>query len=428
MRQLKTQQRDFAKQWQQYLNAVAEAPRQVTEATSTILQAVKKRGDSALFQFTKKFDGFTANARSIRISPAQVERAVSQVSSKHLNIFKRAAQRIRKFHQLQKQRDYRLNQNGAKMGLRWTPLDRVGIYVPGGRAAYPSTVLMNTIPAQVAGVTEIAMVTPAPGGEINPYTLAAAHVAGVEEIYRIGGAQAIGALAYGTKTIPAVNKIVGPGNAYVAAAKQQVFGRVDIDMIAGPTEVLVIADAQANPEYVAADLLSQAEHDPDARPVLICTSVRILEKSLQALTRQVAQTPRKKIAQQAIRKNGLAILAKNQGDAIALSNQMAPEHLVIMVKKPASWMKKLKNAGAIFIGNYAPVAAGDYLVGPNHVLPTARTAQYASPLGVYDFMKASSWLELTRKGLAQVSADIIELAELEGLSAHGYSVKVRFTE
>ncbi len=311
------------------------------------------------------------------------------------------------------------------MGLRWRPLERVGIYVPGGKAAYPSTVLMNTIPAQVAGVDRIVMVTPTPKGEINPYTIAAAQVVGVQEIYRIGGAQAVGALAYGTKTIPAVNKIVGPGNAYVAAAKQQVFGAVDIDMIAGPTEILVLADGAARPDYVAADLLSQAEHDPDARSVLISTSATLLKEALAALEGQLKDTARRQIAGKALRRNGLAILANSRSAALDLVNEMAPEHLLVMVRDKKRWLTGIRNAGAIFIGDYSPVAAGDYLAGPNHVLPTARTAQYASPLGVYDFMKASSWLELSRKGLAKLSKDIVKLAELEGLIAHGDSVKIR---
>ena len=269
------------------------------------------------------------------------------------------------------------------------------------------------------------MVTPTPNGELNPHTLAAAAVAGIGEIYRVGGAQAIAALAYGTQSIPAVDKIVGPGNAYVAAAKRMVFGQVDIDMIAGPTEVLVLIDGNANPEFAASDLLSQAEHDADARAVLISTSAEQVQRTLAALKRQLKNTARKTIATKALQRNGIAIIAKNRQEATALANEMAPEHLLLIVDRPKAWLPGLRNAGAIFIGAYSPVAAGDYAAGPNHVLPTGRSARFASPLSVYDFVKATSTLELSRKGLALLSQDIVQLAELEGLIAHGDSVRIR---
>ena len=425
MRRLNTQNSTFAREWSDYLAAASAPQAKITRTVASIIRGVQKRGDNALFAYTKRFDRCALTARTVRISDRKIETCLNQVPAAHLRLLRRAAQRIRRFHQQQKTQDWSLSSNGARMGLRWYPLERVGLYVPGGQAAYPSTVLMNAIPARVAGVDRIVMVTPTPDDTINPYTIAAAQVAGIDEIYRIGGAQAVAALAYGTQSIPAVDKIVGPGNIYVATAKQQVYGQVGIDMIAGPTEVLVIADGSANPEYVASDLLSQAEHDPDARPVLITTSERTMTATLRALTRQLEQTPRSHIAARALQRNGLAILAPKKAEAIALANEMAPEHLLLLVNSPKTWMKSIRNAGAIFVGPYAPVAAGDYLVGPNHVLPTARTARYASPLGVYDFVKASSWLELSRKGLEQVSKDIVQLAELEGLIAHGESVKIR---
>jgi len=426
MQTVNTTDRDFAKRWKQYLRASSQPTPAVQKTVARILGQVRRQGDKALFALTKRYDRCALSTRSVRISRAERKRVLRQVPAAKLRLLQRAARRIRRWHEQQKQADISLTTPQGRMALRWTPLARVGLYVPGGQAAYPSTVLMNAIPAQVAGVAELAMVTPTPGGKLNPYTIAAAEVMGIDEIYRIGGAQAVAALAYGTKSIPAVDKIVGPGNAYVASAKQQVFGTVDIDMIAGPTEVLILADGTADPELVASDLLSQAEHDPDARPVLISTSQRLLDQSLIALRKQLQVTPRRDIARRAIRRNGLAIRTSKQVEAIALANEMAAEHLVLMVGNPKRWLEKIRNAGAIFIGNYSPVASGDYTAGPNHVLPTAGTARFASPLGVYDFVKATSRLQLTRKGLAELAPDIVQLAELEGLAAHGDSVKARF--
>ncbi len=428
MQQWRTQQRDFETKWSQLLESASSTDARVEKTVAAIVASVRRKGDAALFRYTNQFDRCTLDASSVRISKRDITKALRQVPNRHLTLLRRAAGRIRRYHRQQKTTNWSLNQSGARMGLRWTPLERVGLYVPGGKAAYPSTVLMNAIPAQLAGVPRLVMVTPTPDGTVNPYTIAAAKVVGINEIYRVGGAQAVAALAYGTESISAVDKIVGPGNAYVATAKRQVFGKVDIDMIAGPTEVLVLADGTADPDFIAADLLSQAEHDPNARPVLITTSRDLLTSAKAALRRQLKKTTRRGIATRALTKNGVAILARNRKEAIRLANEMAPEHLLLIVRNKGPWMRDIRNAGAIFIGPYSPVAAGDYLVGPNHVLPTARTARYASPLGVYDFVKASSWLELSRKGLAQVSKDIVQLAELEGLTAHGDSVRIRLDE
>lgn len=425
MRQVSTKSRNFQKEWQRFLRRTSASSSQVERAVAKIIAGVRKKGDTALFAYTRRFDRFRVSTRNIRVSPQAIRQARQKIPSADYQALKRAVQRIRRFHGQQRLKDWSLNAGGARMGLRWLPIERVGLYVPGGQAAYPSTVLMNAIPARVAGVADIVMVTPTPEGFVNPYTLAAAELVGVREIYRVGGAQAIAALAYGTRSIPAVDKIVGPGNVYVATAKRQVFGQVAIDMIAGPTELLILADARANPNYIAADLLSQAEHDADARVVLISTSRTVIDKALLCVKGLLKETARRRIAAKSLRQNGLAILARNRTEAVQLANEMAPEHLELMVRDRKRWLAQIQNAAAIFLGDLTPVAAGDYTAGPNHVLPTARTARFASPLGVYDFMKASSWLELSKKGLDRLSDDIVRLSELEGLTAHGKSVTIR---
>lgn len=422
---ISTTDRHFKKKWTRFLESFSAPSKEIVSTVSRILQDIRRQGDSALFRYTKKFDRFEPSRSTICVSKKQRDAAVAGIPPQDQRLLKQAASRIRRFHQKQKSASWSLSAKGSRMGMRISPLESAGLYVPGGMAAYPSSVLMNAIPAQVAGVKRIVMVTPTPHGKINPYTIAAAKVAGIDEIYRVGGAQAVAALAFGTQSIPAVDKIVGPGNVYVAEAKRQVFGRVAIDMIAGPSEVLILADGGSDPRFVASDLISQAEHDTDARPVLISTSKTLLERTQVALKHQLHKTARARIATQAIRKNGLAILAKNLTEMCALANEMAPEHLLIMVRDSVKCLSLIKNAGAIFIGPYTPVAAGDYLAGPNHVLPTARTARYASPLGVYDFIKRSSFLQLSRKGLADLSSDIVKLSEIEGLTAHGESVKIR---
>ncbi len=426
MRRLKTQSRGFQKEWRRFLEQTATISPKVERVVSRIVVAVRRQGDRALFASTRRFDRFKISKRTVRVSAAELRRAWRQLSTKEQATLKRAASRIRRFHKEQRPYDFSLQDRGARMGMRWLPLGRVGVYVPGGQAAYPSTVLMNAIPAQVAGVQEIAMVTPAPAGHSNSYVLAAAELLGISEVYRVGGAQAIAALAYGTESIAAVDKIVGPGNAYVAAAKRQVFGTVAIDMIAGPTEVLIVADGRAKPALIAADLISQAEHDAEARSVLITTSSALIEKiERRALRDQIRSLSRRELIRRALRNNGLLVLARTKREVIELANEMAPEHLELMVAQPKKWLQGIHNAGAIFLGDYSPVAAGDYAAGPNHVLPTARTARFASPLGVYDFMKGSSLLELSKKGLDRLSGDIVRLAEIEGLTAHGRSITIR---
>jgi histidinol dehydrogenase len=425
MRIANTKDAGFKKIWRDYLLSSSAFPDEIQRKAADIVGKVRQQGDKALFEFTRKYDRCLVNSKTVRLSSKGMKQALRQVSRHHLKLMKRAASRITEFHKLQALNNWELKKDGARMGMRWNPLDRVGIYVPGGQAAYPSTVLMNAIPAKIAGVQRIVMVNPSPKGKINPYTIAAASVAGVNEIYHIGGAQAIAALAYGTKTIPSVDKIVGPGNAYVAAAKKLVYGQVGIDMIAGPTEVMIVADGASKPDYVASDLISQAEHDPMARPVLVTTSTLLLKRVLNALGQQMAKTERSEIVKQSVVQNGLAILARSRREALDLINDMAPEHLLLMVNEAKKWLKDIVHAGAIFLGEYTPAAAGDYLMGPNHVLPTGRTARFASPLGVYDFMKASSWLELSRRGLEKYGSDLIEFTELEGLTAHGDSVRIR---
>lgn len=341
---------------------------------------------------------------------------------------KLAAARIERFHREQARRlpkSWKKKDAGAVLGEKVQAIDRVGIYVPGGLAAYPSTVLMNAIPAKVAGVREIVMVSPWAGGTCNPYTLAAARIAGVDRIFKIGGAQAIAALAYGTKSVPAVDKIVGPGNIFVATAKRFVFGRVGIDMIAGPTEIIVVADDTADANFVASDLLSQAEHDPLAAPILITPSRRLAPLVLQALDRQLRTLKRREILKRSLRGQGLLVLTRNMKEAIDLANQSAPEHLSLQVKNAAGVASQIRNAGAIFIGPYAPVAFGDYIAGPNHVLPTVRTARFSSPLGVGDFLKRSSLIGFDQKSFGKLAPHVMRLANLEGLTAHAASVQIR---
>lgn len=425
MQTLNTKNRDFRKQWERYLEKAPTASENVIRVVTQIRTDVKRRGDEALFTYTRKFDRFTVTPATLRVNARELKQARKKIPVADYQVLKRAAGRIRAFHSRQQIKSWEMVKDGARMGLNWQPLNRVGLYVPGGQASYPSTVLMNAIPAQVAGVREIVMVSPSPAAYLNPYLLAAAELAGITEIYRVGGAQAIAALAYGTASIPAVDKIVGPGNTYVAEAKRQVFGTVAIDMIAGPTEVLIIADAVANPSTVAADLLSQAEHDADARAVLLSPSAKLITETLQSLKALLALAPRKKIAAASLKNHGLTIQVASDAEAIALANEMAPEHLELLVGDEQRYLKGIKNAGAIFLGEYSPVAAGDYAAGPNHVLPTARSARFASPLGVYDFMKATSWLKLSGRGLNNLAPDIVRLAEIEGLTAHGQSVTIR---
>ena len=401
---------------------------EINEIVVSIIKEVKDRGEEALVHFTKEFDGIELN--DIRVSESEIEDAFSIVEDDFKNILEEAMKNIKTFHENQVQKSWMdCNKKNIVLGQLITPIERVGIYVPGGTAAYPSTVLMNAIPAKIAGVSSIAMVTP-PGedGKVNPTILAAAKIAGVDEIYKVGGAQAIAALAYGTENIAPVQKIVGPGNIYVAVAKKMVYGQVDIDMMAGPSEICIVADHKAVPKFIAADLLSQAEHDEMASTILITTSEEVAKAVLQEISIQVGYLSRRDIIQKAIDSFGVIFIVKNIGIGIELANEIAPEHLELMVENPFEWLSGIKNAGAVFMGSYSPEPLGDYFAGPNHTLPTNGTAKYSSPLGVEDFIKKSSIIYYNEKALCSVKDSIIKFAEREGLSAHANSIKVRFTE
>lgn len=395
----------------------------VEKTVRKIIEDVRDRGDEAVLSYTKRFDD--KNARSLQITPATVRRHADKADNKVVKALDAAARRIRKFHERQTERSWLLSEKEALLGQTIRPLNRAGVYVPGGKAAYPSTVLMNVIPAQVAGVRQIALCVPMPEGYANPYVMAAIRLLGVEEVYRIGGAQAVAAMAYGTKTIKQVDKIVGPGNIYVATAKKQVFGVVDIDMIAGPSEILVIADKTADPAFVAADLLGQAEHDELASAVLITDSAKLADGVSKEIGAQMARLSRRKIAAASLESYGAIIMVKALNEAAGLANLIAPEHLEIMTEHPDRLLPQIENAGAIFLGSWTPEALGDYAAGPNHTLPTGGTARFFSPLGVYDFYKRSSLIGFTRKGFRKLSRTVETIADIEGLEAHANTVRIR---
>lgn len=397
----------------------------VAGIVADILQDVRKNGDQAVLAYCAKFD--KAELDTLEVSKQEIEEALTLVEPAFLEILKEAAANIRAFHSRQVRNSFVMaDKPGIVLGQKVTPIEKVGVYVPGGTAAYPSTVLMDTIPAKIAGCPQILMVTP-PGkdGKINPAILAAASIAGVDKIFKVGGAQAIAALAYGTESIPKVDKIVGPGNAFVAEAKKQVFGMVSIDMIAGPSEILVIADGKSNPVHVAADLLSQAEHDKLASAVLVTDSEELAEAVSQELERQLSCLPREEIARASIENNGKIIVADNLMKGIEIANEIAPEHLELMVDDPFAYLDAVKNAGSIFMGRSCPEALGDYFAGPNHTLPTSGTARFSSPLSVDDFVKKSQFSYYTADALASVADKIAAFAEKEGLRAHGRSVTIR---
>lgn len=397
------------------------------DAVQTILDKVSVTGDQALLEYTKQFDGIDLSAKGLKVTEEEVDEAYSLVSEEFLRAIRLAIDNITDYHEKQRQNSWFTSSEGTMLGQKITPIASVGIYVPGGTAAYPSSVLMNAIPAKVAGVERIVMVTPPnKEGKLAAGVLVAAKELGIEEIYKVGGAQAIGALAYGTNTIAKVNKIVGPGNIYVATAKREVYGYVDIDMIAGPSEILVIADASANPKYVAADLLSQAEHDELSSAIFITTSEDLGKAVAVEVAKQTAKLERKSIVEKSLINYGKIILVKDLEEAIDLSNEIAPEHLELCVEKPFELLDQVKNAGAIFLGHYAPEPLGDYLAGPNHVLPTSGTAKFYSPLSVEDFIKKSSVIYYNQKALEKVKNEVMTLAETEGLTAHKNSIKVRF--
>jgi len=417
---------DFAAQFERLLSGKRETSEDVAEAVRAIIADVRARADEALIELGKRFDHAQLTVQSLRLTAGEIAAAEAKCDAKALAALDVAACRIETYHRKQLPGDARYTDEiGAALGWRWTALDSVGLYVPGGTASYPSSVLMNAVPARVAGVARIAMVTPASGGAINPLTLAAAKRAGVTEIYRVGGAQAVAALAYGTKTIAPVDKIVGPGNAYVAAAKREVFGQVGIDSVAGPSEILVVADAANSPDWIAADLLSQAEHDTSSQSILITDDANFAAKVDEAVTRALALLPRKEIAGASWRDHGAIIVVEKLGDAVSLVDRIAPEHLELAVADPEALSAKVRHAGAIFLGRYTPEAMGDYIAGPNHVLPTARTARFSSGLSVLDFLKRTTLLGLTPKAIAALGPDAIALAESEGLDAHARSIAAR---
>ena len=411
--------------------ALARAPEAVApeihRAVDEILVAVRARGDAALCEYTARFDGWSpASAGDLALTAADFEAAERVVPAEVRMALEYAADRIERYHAAAMPKSWRMtDEHGSVLGQEIRPLERVGVYVPGGRAAYPSTVLMTVVPARVAGVREIVLVTPAAGGRIEPVVLAAARLAGVTEGYRIGGAQAIAALAYGTARIARVDKVVGPGNIYVALAKARVFGEVGIDMVAGPSEVLVVADATADPDCVASDMLAQAEHDPMARALLVTDAGELIPKVAAALERQLAALPRRTIAAEALRANGALIRVNSIDDAVALANRLAPEHLELLVAVPAAVLPRVRHAGAIFLGRHTPEVVGDYVAGPNHVLPTAGTARFASPLGTEDFVKRSSVIEYSPGGLRAAAPHLRTLTRVEGLDGHGNAAELR---
>jgi len=399
----------------------------VERATAEILDAVQERGDAALMEFTARFDRWTPkDATELGVPMDRARAALAKLPAAVRDALELAADRIRTYHERQRQDSWRVAEaDGTELGQQVTPLDRVGLYVPGGKAAYPSSVLMSAVAAKVAGVPQLVMVTPTPGGEMNLPVLAAAAIAGVDRIVRVGGAQAVGALAFGTATVPAVDKIVGPGNAYVAAAKRRVFGRVGIDMVAGPSEVLVIADASANADWVAMDLFSQAEHDEIAQAILLSPDARLLDAVEAAMRKHIATMPRRDIIRASLAARGALIRVRDLDEACALANRIAPEHLELAVADPDALLPKIRHAGAIFLGHHASESLGDYCAGPNHVLPTSRTARFSSPLGVYDFQKRSSVIRVSRDGARTLGRVAATLARAEGLEAHARSAELR---
>ena len=417
---------DFEARFTALLGAKREDSPDVDQAVAAIIADVRSRGDAALVELTAKFDRLQLDAGSLRFSDAEIDALVAQVPAHERAALELAAERIRAYHLRQLPEDASWQDDtGAMLGWRWTPVSAAGLYVPGGLASYPSSVLMNAIPAKVAGVSRLAITVPTPDGQANPLVLLAARLAGVDEIYRIGGAQAIAALAYGTETIAPVDKITGPGNAYVAAAKRRVFGKVGIDMIAGPSEILVIADGDNDPDWIALDLLSQAEHDESAQSILITNSPAMARAVAVAVDRNLATLERRHIAGPSWRDYGAIITVPDLDMAAALSNRVAPEHLELLVADPLAYSAKITHAGAIFLGAFTPEAIGDYVGGPNHVLPTARSARFSSGLGVLDFMKRTTLAQMTPEALKAIGAAAETLAISESLEAHGLSVRAR---
>ena len=425
-RRLDARAPDFERAFAALLSENRDTDEDVAASVRAIVADVRKRGDAALIELTRRFDKAEISAQTMRVSSAEIEAARAQITAPQRAALATAAKRIEAYHRRQLPKDESFtDETGATLGWRWTALDSVGLYVPGGTASYPSSVLMNAIPARVAGVARVVMVTPAGGGAINPLVLEAARQAGVSEIYRIGGAQAIAALAYGTQTVAPVDKIVGPGNAYVANAKREVFGQVGIDSIAGPSEILVVADGLNNPDWIAADLLSQAEHDASSQSILITDDADFADKVEAAAERALALLPRRDIAGASWRDHGVVIVVAKLEDAAALVDRIAPEHLEIATADPQILLGQVRHAGAIFLGRNTPEAMGDYIAGPNHVLPTSRTARFSSGLSVLDFLKRTTLLSCDARAIATLGPEAIELAEAEGLDAHARSIAAR---
>lgn len=426
MQILKTSDKIFSAKFRKILSRSENLAKGVEEAVSLIIKNIRKKGDRALFDYTKRFDKFSLNSKNLEVTNTEIKAAYQKISQLDLDALELAAARIQEFHEQIQLHSWEYKKEGATLGQRVTPLKRVGIYVPGGKASYPSSVLMNAIPAAVAGVDEIVMVTPFPNGVMNPHVLVAADLAGVNRIFKVGGAQAIAALAYGTKLVPPVDKIVGPGNIFVATAKRQVFGQVAIDMIAGPSEVVVLSDGKVNPDWVAADLLSQAEHDEKASSILLTWDLAFAQAVRESIDKYLKVLPRAQIAKKSLAAHGALIVTRNETEAIDLSNQIAPEHLELSVKDARRILPRIRNAGAIFLGHYTTESFGDYLAGPNHVLPTNGTARFASPLSTLDFVKFSSIVECSKDAVRKLGPTVAHLAELEGLQAHGLAMKLRY--
>ena len=424
---LDTQDADFSLRLRKLAGHEASQDESVEATVRSIVAAIRERGDEALLEYTRQFDRVDASSMAdLEIGREELDRALRAIPAGQAQALRDAAERIRRFHERQRSESWEYaDSDGTRLGQRVTPLDRVGLYVPGGKAAYPSSVLMNAIPAKVAGVRELVMVSPMPGGERNALVMAAAALAGVDRVIAIGGAQAVAALAYGTQWIPRVDKIVGPGNAYVATAKRQVFGAVGIDMIAGPSEILVICDGLTSPDWIAMDLFSQAEHDEDARAILLSPDAAFLDAVATSIETLLPQMARRSVIASALSAHGALVKTRDLDEACDVSNRIAPEHLELSVEDPDALLPKLRHAGAIFLGRYTSEALGDYCAGPNHVLPTSGTARFSSPLGVYDFQKRTSVIGVSREGAVSLGGIAVTLANGEGLQAHALSAKYR---
>ncbi|MEH6357403.1 MAG: histidinol dehydrogenase [Pseudomonadales bacterium] len=424
---LNTQQADFYQQLDKLLAWDEVSDKQVNDIVDEVLHAVKTRGDDALLEYTQRFDRVkTSDPKALKLEPARLQEALQRITPEQLQALETAAERITGYHQRQTQASWQYEEaDGTILGQKITPMQRVGVYVPGGKAAYPSTVLMNVLPAKVAGVDEVIMVVPTPDGEVNDLVLAAAAIAGVDMVFTVGGAQAVAALAYGTEMVPKVDIIVGPGNIYVATAKKNVYGIVGIDMIAGPSEILVICDGQTDPDWIAMDLFSQAEHDEDAQSILISTDAAFLDKVSESIDRLLPTMPRAEIIGASLKNRGVLIQVETLSEAAVISNHIAPEHLELSIEDPQALLPEIRHAGAIFMGRYTAEALGDYCAGPNHVLPTSGTARFSSPLGVYDFQKRSSLIMCSADGASELGKVASVLAHGEGLQAHAKSAEYR---